>query len=100
LIVDSNNQTLGEAHCLISENCKMRWKAGSFYGIKNEKQEKSRKYLIVWGHLRVRRSRAGLAFGNQLTRYTGQEEHLQGHRSYFSLFAHMALQTEAEEESS
>ena len=35
---------------LLSENCKIRPKARSFYRIKN-KEGNNRKYLIGWGHI-------------------------------------------------
>lgn len=60
------------------ENCKMGWKARSFYRINNKEQERNRKYMInqghlVWGEKEQEIStepRADWAFGDWLTGYT------------------------------
>ena len=39
--------TVHEGDCLHLVNCKMEWKTGSFYKVRN-KGDKKRKYLIGW----------------------------------------------------
>lgn len=41
---------LHEEGSLLSENCKMGQKIISFYRIRKNKEEKTRKYVIDWGH--------------------------------------------------
>ena len=54
---------------LLLVNCKMEWKTGSFYKVRN-KGDKKRKYLIGWDteltFFGARRPRVGLVFGGWL----------------------------------
>ena len=49
---------------LLLVNCKMQWKTGSFYKVRN-KGDKKRKYLIGWGH------RVNLLWGTKAQSWVG-----------------------------
>ena len=85
--------TLHEMDGLFSEDCKMGWKAGSFYRVKSKEQGRENQKISDWpGPHRLSwlgwesQSRVDdlVVTGWLDILLSGQEEHLQGHESFLS----------------